>query len=131
MVNPRSAFTSSWTSGRLRTSSQCLQHPLFLDALQAPLQKINLQCLLANLPLQFGDPAFRPALFAVAGESISGPLAELLPPPLQDIRAHLQRAGRFRNRYPLFQPPDGGQLELFRELPSRQSHDSNPPFNEI
>ena len=28
------------------------------------------------------------------------------------------------DRYPLFQPPHGGQLELFGELPSRQSHDS-------
>jgi hypothetical protein len=28
---------------------QCLQHPLFFDALQAPLQKIDLQGLLTNL----------------------------------------------------------------------------------
>jgi hypothetical protein len=37
--------------GRPLISSQRLQHPLFLDALQAPLQKINLQGLLADLAL--------------------------------------------------------------------------------
>jgi hypothetical protein len=31
---------------------------LLLDALQAPLQKIDLQSLLADLTLQLGDPAF-------------------------------------------------------------------------
>ena len=65
---------SSWTSGRPRISSQCLQHPLFLDALQAPLQKIDLQRLLADLPLQLRDPAFRPALLSVARKRIARPL---------------------------------------------------------
>src|SRR5215467_9487145 len=46
-------------SGRPRTSSQCLQHPLLLDALQAPFQKIDLQRLLTNLTFQLRDPAFR------------------------------------------------------------------------
>jgi hypothetical protein len=40
----------------LRLSSQRLQHPLFFDALQAPLQKIDLQCLLADFPLQLCHP---------------------------------------------------------------------------
>jgi predicted dehydrogenase len=38
-------------SGRPRISSQGLQHPLFLDALHEPLQRINLQSLLADLAL--------------------------------------------------------------------------------
>ena len=43
------------SSGRQRLSSQCLQFPLLVDALQAPLQKINLQRLLADLALQLRD----------------------------------------------------------------------------
>jgi hypothetical protein len=35
-----------------------MQHPLFLDALQATLQKIDLKGLLPNLPFQFRNPAF-------------------------------------------------------------------------
>jgi hypothetical protein len=37
------------------------KHPLLLDALQAPLQKIDLHRLLTDLPLQLGDPALAPA----------------------------------------------------------------------
>jgi hypothetical protein len=50
-----------------------LQHPLFLDALQAPFQKIDFQCLLADLALQFSDPAFRPARLPVAREGVAWP----------------------------------------------------------
>src|SRR6266581_9154422 len=64
-------------SGRPRTSSQCLQPPLLLDALQAPLQKIDLQRLLADLALQLGDPAFGPALLAIARKDVARALAEL------------------------------------------------------
>src|ERR1700722_21266 len=63
-------------------------------------------------------------LFAVAGEGVPGPLAELPPPAVQHVRAHLQRPRRLTHRYPLFQPPHRGQFELFGELPTRQSHDS-------
>src|ERR1035438_9449792 len=87
-------------------------------------QRIDLQGLLAHVPFQLGDPALRPARFAVTGKDVTNSLAELPPPPLQDVGSYLQRAGSFRDRYPLFQPPDGGQFELFGELPSRQSHDS-------
>jgi len=76
------------------------------------------QGLLADLPFQLGDPALRPALFAVAGKGVPGPLAELPPPPLQNVGSYLQRAGRLSHRNPLFQPPDGGQFKLLRELPA-------------
>src|SRR5919198_3469831 len=95
-------------SGRPRTSSQCLQHPLLLDALQAPLQKIDLQRLLTNLALQLRDPAFRPALLSVAREHIARTLTEFPPPAVQNVRVYLQRPRRFANGYPLFQPPHGG-----------------------
>src|SRR6516165_12381703 len=111
-------------SGRPRTSRQCLQHPLLLDALQAPLQKIDLQRLLTDLALQLRDPAFRPALLAVARKHIARTLTELSPPAMQHVGVDLQRPRRFADRYPLFQPPDGGQFELFGELPTRQPHDS-------
>jgi hypothetical protein len=45
---------------RQRLSSHGLQLPLFVDPLQAPLQKINLQGLLSNLALQFSHTAFFP-----------------------------------------------------------------------
>jgi hypothetical protein len=49
-ATPNPAFCRSFSRHR-RISSQRLQHPLLLDALQAPLQKIDLQRLLANLAL--------------------------------------------------------------------------------
>src|SRR5450755_4527340 len=104
--------------------SQCLQHPLLLDALQAPLQKIDLQRLLADLALQLGDAAFRPALLAVARKDIARSLTELPPPAVQHVGVHLQRPRRLAHGYPLFQPPYSGQFELLGELPTRQSHDS-------
>src|SRR5271168_3350597 len=48
--------------GRRRISSQRLQHPLFLDALQAPLQKIDFQGLLTDLAFELGDTPVGPAL---------------------------------------------------------------------
>jgi hypothetical protein len=101
-----------------------LQHPLFLDALQATLQKIDLKDLLPDLPFQFRNPAFRPALFPIAGEDVARPCAEFPPSPMPHIRVYFQPACYLGDRYPLLQPPDGGQLKLLRELPARQSHDS-------
>jgi hypothetical protein len=72
----------------------------------------------ADLPFQLGNPALRPTLFAIAGKDVTGSLAELPPTSLQNVGADLQRTCRFRDRYPLFQPPDGGQFELLGELPS-------------
>src|SRR5919198_1221833 len=105
-------------SGRPRISSQCLQHPLLLDALQAPLQKIDLQRLLTDLALQLRDPAFRPALLSVARKHITRTLTELAPPAVQHVGVYLQRPRRFADGYPLFQPPHSGQFELFGELPT-------------
>jgi hypothetical protein len=75
--------------------------PLFLDALQAPLQEIDLQRLLTDLPFQLGNPALRPTLFAVAGKDVTGSLAELPPPSLQNVGTDLQRTCRFRESIPL------------------------------
>src|SRR5580692_10971509 len=109
---------------RPRTSSRCLQHPLFFDALQAPLQKIDLHGLPTDLPFQLRHFAFRPAALALARKGIARRLPELTPPTLQHVRVDLQPPCRLGQRYPCFQPPNGGQLELPGELPACQSHDS-------
>jgi hypothetical protein len=111
-------------SGRPRIPSQRLQHPLFLDALQAPFQKIDLQRLLADLPFQIRYPTFRPPRLSIAGKCVTGSLAELPAPAVQHIRVHFQPTCYLRDRYPLFQPPDGGQFKLLRELPAYCTHDS-------
>src|SRR5665213_1236385 len=111
-------------SGRPRISSQGLQHPLFLDALQAPLQKINLQGLLADLALQLRNPPFGPALLAVPRKHVAWPLANLTPPAVQHVGVHLQRPRHLAQGNPLLQPLDCRQLELLGEHPSRQPHDS-------
>jgi len=71
--------------------------PLLFDALQAPLQKINLQRLLTDVALQLGEPAFFLAM--------------------QNIGVDLKRPRRVGDRGPNFQPPHGGQLELRRDKP--------------
>src|SRR5579884_1656037 len=81
--------------------------------------------LLADLALQFGDLALGPAPGPVAGKRVARPLAELPPPAVQNLGTHLQRPRRLSDRDPLFQPPDGGQLELLRELPTCKAHDSS------
>src|SRR5260221_4616592 len=111
-------------SGRPRISSQSLQHPLLLDALQAPFQKIDLQGLLADLALQLSDAAFRPALRSVARKRVAWPTPELPPPAVQHVGIDLQRPRRFADGSPLLQPPHRGQLELFGEQPAWQPHDS-------
>src|SRR5277367_3954767 len=111
-------------SGRRRISSQRLQHPLFLDALQAPLQKINLQGLLADLAFQLRDAALGPALLARTREGVAGARSELPPPTVQHVGIDLQRPRRFPYRNPLLQPPHRSQLELLGEQPTRYPHDS-------
>src|ERR1035441_7060487 len=118
------SFSSKWilshsTWYKFRRSRQYLQHPLFLDALQAPLQKIDLQSLLTDLPFQLGNPALAPARLPVAGKRIAGPLPKLTPPTVQYIGVDFQRPRRLGQRYPCFQPPYRGQLELLGELPAR------------
>jgi hypothetical protein len=71
MVSLVPALISSPTFPRPRTSSRCLQHPLFFDALQAPLQKINLHRLLTDLALQLRYTAFRPAPLTLARERLA------------------------------------------------------------
>jgi hypothetical protein len=61
---------------------QCRQHPLFCDARQAPLQKIDLPCLLTDLAFPFGHPACRPAPLAQPRKCIPRTLPELTPPAL-------------------------------------------------
>jgi hypothetical protein len=73
-------------AGRQRLSSQCLQNPMFLDSLEATLQKINFLSLLPDLPFQLGDFAFVPATFPKARKSVAGAVAELLAPLMQQIR---------------------------------------------
>src|SRR3954462_14186423 len=105
-------------SRRPRTSSQCLQHPLFFDALQAPLQKIDLHRLPADLALQLCDLAFAPAPLTVAGKGVARRLPELTPPAIQQVGVHLQATRYFGQRNTCLQPPNGRQLELPRERPA-------------
>src|ERR1700694_676706 len=98
------AFTSSWTFGRRRISSQRLQHPLFLDALQAPLQKIDLQGLLADLALELGDPPVCPALLPMTRKHVARLLPNLTTPAVQDVGIHLQRPRHLAYRTPAFPP---------------------------
>src|ERR1700721_4587273 len=62
-----------------------------VDALQAPFQKINLQSLLADLPLQLCDASFGPAVLSLARRYVARPLANLTPPAVQHVRVHFKR----------------------------------------
>src|SRR5579884_1405318 len=124
MLSPGRPSLLLGPSRRRRISSPCLQHPLLVDALQATLQKIDLQGLLADLAFQLRDPAIRPALLPVTRKRVAWPLTELTPPAVQHVGIHLQRSRGFRDRHPLLQAPHRGQLELLGERPSRQAHDS-------
>lgn len=66
--------------GRLRIFRECLQHPLFFHSLQAALQKIDLQCLLADVAPQVCNPAIGPSLLAVTRKRIAMRLMEFAPP---------------------------------------------------
>src|SRR5450432_1920854 len=124
IVSPPPAFTSSWTFGRRRISSQRLQHPLFLDALQAPLQKIDFQGLLADLAFEFRYAPFGPALASVTRKHVAWTLPDLTPPAVQHVRVHFQRPRHLADGTPSLQPLHRSQLELLGEHPSRQPHDS-------
>jgi hypothetical protein len=108
-----------------------LQLPLFLDMLQAPLQKIDLQRLSTDFALQFGNPAFLLTPLSIAGEGFGPVVPQLAPPPVQNVGVHLAGARNLGHPGPQLQPPDGLFLKFFRELPSRQSHDSNLHLTKI
>jgi hypothetical protein len=72
-----------------------LQLPLFLDMLQAPLQKIDLQRLATDLTFQLGDPALLLPPLAIACECLGTVIAQLAPPAVQDIRVHLAGSRHF------------------------------------
>jgi len=71
--------------GRRRLSTHGLQLPLLLDALQAALQKINLQRLLPDLALQWRQAAVILAPLAQTRKDIAGPLAEFAAPAMQHV----------------------------------------------
>ena len=77
-----------------------------------------------DFPFQFRNPAFRPTLLPVAGKDVARSCTKFPPPSVQHIRVYFQPACHLGDGYTLFQPPDGGQLKLLRELPARQSYDS-------
>jgi hypothetical protein len=78
----------------------------------------------ADLAFEVADAPVCPALLSVARKRVARPLPTLTPPAVQDVGIHLQRPRHLANRTPAFQPPHGSQLELLREHPSRQPHDS-------
>jgi hypothetical protein len=49
---------------------------------------------------------------------IARTLAELPTPTVQNVRVYLQPARHLSDRYALFQPPNGRQFKLLRELPA-------------
>src|SRR5439155_27342228 len=71
--------------GRRRISIRYLQHPLFFDALQAPLQKIDLQRLLTDLALQFCNASFRLAPLPVSVKGVARSLTNLPPPAILPV----------------------------------------------
>src|SRR5438309_5606775 len=81
--------------GRRRISIRYLQHPLFFDALQAPLQKIDLQRLLTDLALQFCNAPFRPAPLPVTWKGVARSLTKLTPPAMQQVGVDFQRPRYF------------------------------------
>jgi hypothetical protein len=100
-----------------------LQLPLFVDALQAPFQKINLQGLLPNFPLQFGHPAFFPPPLTRAWKRVPRTLPKFLPPAMQQVRINLKHPRHLPNRRPPLQSLRR-QLGLSAKLPPRQTHDA-------
>lgn len=97
---------------RLDRSRRCLRwpcvptaHPLFLDALPAPLQEIDLQRLLTDLAFQLGDPSVGPTLLSLPRKYVARPRPNLTPP-----------ACHFAYRTPAFQRAAGGELEQIQML---------------
>jgi hypothetical protein len=88
------------SAGRQRLSSYGLQLPLLLDALQAALQKINLQGLLANLTLQLRYTAFLPPLLAHTRKGIAWTATKFAPPAVQHVGIDFKGPRYFGDRAP-------------------------------
>ena len=86
---------------------------MFLDALQAPLQKIDLQRLLPHLPFQLRHACFVPASLPAAGKRIARSTAEFVPPAVQHFRSYFKRPRYFRTRRPRFKPLDAASFNFF------------------
>lgn len=97
----------------MRLSSQRLQHPLFLDSLQAPFQKIDLQGLLADFALELRHLRLIPAPLSQARERIACAVAKLLPPAVQQVRIYFKCAGHFSHAGAGIQPLQRGHLHFF------------------
>jgi hypothetical protein len=66
-----------------------------------PFKKIDLKGLLADLPLQFRNPAFRPTLLSIAGRDVARSCTKFPPPPVQHVRVYFQLARHLGDRYTL------------------------------
>jgi glycosyltransferase involved in cell wall biosynthesis len=97
--------------------------------MQAPFQKIDLQCLLPDLALQLGDAPFRPAPLPLTGKRVARPLSELLAPTMQHVGVDFHRPRYIGDANASLQPLHRGHLELPSKPPARQSHDSFSPFH--
>jgi hypothetical protein len=88
IVSPRPVFTFS-SIVRLTADFQSTPAASVVPRCAASTpSKIDFQGLLADLAFEFGDAAFAPASFAVAGKHLAGALAELLAPSVQDVGVH-------------------------------------------
>gem|GEM_PF-3391810 len=83
-----------------RLSAQCLQHPPFFDALQAPFQKIDLECLLADFSFQLGHAAVVRMPIPQTRKGVLSRMLEILPPAVQQVRINLARSRHCGNRSP-------------------------------
>jgi hypothetical protein len=112
-------------SSIVRLSSQRL---IFFDASRAPRQKLDLQGLVADLPL--GLLRIIPGPFSEAWKGVAWPPTELAPPAVQNGGIHFKGPCDFDNRRARFQSLDHCQFRFAREDSSRQSHDTNSRFND-
>ena len=101
-----SFFSLSQTNGAAFLVQGCLEldrwQTLF-DALQAPLQKIDLYHLLTDFTFQLGYPAFGPPPLPITRKRVAGHLTKLTPPTLQYVRINLQPRATSASDTPGFQ----------------------------
>src|SRR6516162_4112118 len=84
--------------------------------------------LLSHLALQLRNPPLRPTHFPPSRETRCPDLQLLSSPTMQGIGVDLNGARQVGNRNSHLQAPNRAQLEFPCKRPSRQAHDSKPPF---
>src|SRR5579862_2940300 len=117
MLTPRSALTSSLTFRKTADSHSIPAASALLRCAASTPSKNRFPAPAGRLCAPVPPPGLRSSALCCR-ESVAWSLAELPAPAVQQVRVYFQAARHFGYRYPLFQPPDGGQLKLLRELPA-------------